>query len=213
MDETKYFSTSKTREVLGISYSTLRRWEEQGKIKAVICPSGRRLYDVLSVTGKEEVKARSKICYCRVSTQKQIKDLDRQVEYCKEKYPSHEIIKDIGSAFNWRRKGLITLLDRTLEGNVEEVVIAHRDRLCRFGFELLCYLFEKNRVKLVVLDQNTKTDEQQFTSDIIAIITVFSNRYYGKRKYSNTNKKTKTNSKSTTKKDIHKMDGNIENVV
>ncbi len=207
-DNQNYSTPRRAMEFLGVSYSTLRRWASEGRIKYIVRNSGHRLYDISSVIKNEEISSRQKICYCRVSTTKQSPDLDRQIKYCQEQFPNHEIVKDIGSSLNWKRKGLISILDRVFNGDIEEVVVTHKDRLCRFGFELIQYFFEKYKVRLVVLDKETKTQQQEFTEDILSIITVFSNRYYGKRKYRIENKKNKVVPKQRTKIKIQTMDGN-----
>lgn len=198
----KFIPPRRVMELLDVSYSTVKRWERENKIKFITKNSGYKLYDVSSIIRKEKISNGQKICYCRVSTNKQSQDLDRQIEFCKKKYPNHQVIKDIGSTLNWRRKGFIALLDRVFQGDIKEVVVTHKDRLCRFGFELVEYIFEKNGVKLVVLNQEIQTKQQELADDIISIVTVFSNRYYGKRKYGSQNKKNTTISQSPTKTDI-----------
>jgi len=171
------------KAILGISDTTIRRWSKSGRLKFITTSTGRKLYNISSIRFQDQKKNGQKVCYCRVSTQKQAQDLANQIKYCQGKYPEHEIISDIGSALNWRRKGLLTLLDRIIKGDIQEVVVTHKDRFCRFGFELISYLFDKYQVKLVVLDQVSKSEIEEFTDDIISIITVFSARYYGHRKY------------------------------
>lgn len=185
-------------KVLGISYSTLTRWALEGRIPFITQPSGHRLYKIplRTITTKDNDLLR--ICYCRVSTHKQSQDLNNQVEFLKAKFPNHLFIKDIGSGLNWKRKGLITLLDKVHQGLVQEIVVAHSDRLCRFGFELLQYIFNKHKVKLVVLDQTEKDSMQEFANDVISIITVFNARYYGKRSHSHKIEETQIVSKPRT---------------
>ena len=103
-----------------------------------------------------------------------------------EKFPEHKIITDIGSGLNWKRKGLRFLLEQSKLGNVQQVVVSNRDRLCRFGFELLEWLFESNETELVVLEQTTLEPDKTFVQDILAIIHVFSCRQNGKRRYKTT---------------------------
>ena len=101
-----------------------------------------------------------------------------------QEYPDHELITDIGSGINWKRKGLKKILEQTMLGNVEQVVVAHRDRLCRFAFELIEFIFESNNVKLLIID--TKVGESvnnELVDDILSIIHVYSCRAMGKRRY------------------------------
>ena len=106
----------------------------------------------------------------------------RQKDYLKSKYPNHEIISDIGSGINQKRKGLLSILEQSDKGIVEEVVVAHKDRLARFAFELIQLLLEKNGCKLVVLNEPV-SEEEKLTDDILSIIHIFSCRRMGKRKY------------------------------
>lgn len=174
---------------LNISQSTLRRWVDQNKIPHKTTPGGHRFIDIDAYfKGKEETKEekRERVFYCRVSSSKQKNDLERQIELAKEKYPGHEVITDIGSGINWKRKGLKSLLERVMCGKIEEVIVFHRDRLCRFGFELIEFIFEFNNTKLLVHCEQTeqfKTSEQELAEDILAIVTIFSCRQMGKRRY------------------------------
>jgi predicted site-specific integrase-resolvase len=95
----------------------------------------------------------------------------------KSEYPNHDVISDIGSGLNWHRKGLRTLLEGVYNNDIGEVVVTYRDRLCRFGFELLEWVFEKHQVKLVVLDslpqENSSTSAGELAEDLLAITTYF----------------------------------------
>lgn len=183
-DANNYYITPKqAQKLLGCSYSTLRRMVHDKRIHSTVTPSGRTLFRFPYPQPQSEILQNSKICYCRVSTKKQAPDLNNQVEFCRRQFPDHQIITDFGSALNFNRKGLKTILDRVYQGTVSEIVVTHRDRLCRFGFELFEYIFDKHRVKLVVLDKEVPNELNEFSNDIISIIRVFSARYYGKRKY------------------------------
>jgi len=120
-----------------------------------------------------------------------------------DKYPDYTLIKDIGSGLNYKRRGLLTLLDLSNKGLVEEVVVWSRDRLCRFGFELIEWLFTQNSTKLVVLDRTKKVPEQEFTEDILAILQVFACRWNSKRRYTiDKDKKDKIEVKLNPEKEI-----------
>lgn len=99
-------------------------------------------------------------------------------------YPDAEIIKDIGSGINFKRKGLQTLLDRLMQGDKRELIVACGDRLARFGFELIQYMVEQNGGQIVVLDNTVHCPESELTSDLLCILHVFSCRMHGLRKYS-----------------------------
>ena len=125
-----------------------------------------------------------KIVYARVSSYKQRDDLERQVELLKHNYPSHTVIQDIGSGINFKRKGLQTLLERCLLREIEEVVVAHKDRLCRFGFDLIKHIVEAAGGRIIVLDEEVhKSTEQELAEDLLSIIHVFNCRQMGKRRY------------------------------
>lgn len=125
------------------------------------------------------------IGYCRVSERSQSDDLTSQVAYLQKHYPEAEIIKDFGSGITFKRKGLISLLERVLRGDKLRVVVTHRDRLARFGSEVIQFLVEQNGGKVVVLDQNVYSSEQELTDDLLTILHVFSRRMSGLRRYRN----------------------------
>ena len=150
MDKSRYVTPKKACSILGVHYKTLYNWEKNKKIEVIRTPGGKRLYNVEkyisnNINIKEIAKPKLKICYCRVSTYNQNDDLKRQVEYMKNKYPTYIIIKDIGSALNFKRKGLKKIMDYAINGEIEEVIIAYKDRLCRFGYELIEYLITEYR--------------------------------------------------------------------
>ena len=166
-----------------VSRETLRLWSIEGKIQTVKTDGGHRRY----VVNEEFLKGSTDKCniiYARVSSAKQKEDLDRQIEFLKSKYPDYEVISDIGSGINFRRKGLLTILDRLIQGNIRELVVAHKDRLCRFGFELFQHLFKRQGSILTVVESSQDEDpKDELSDDLMSIITVFTARYHGKRKY------------------------------
>jgi len=184
-----FIPSRKAVKHLGVCANTLRKWADDGKIKYIRNPSGQRLYDVSSI--EHSSSTCQPFCYCRVSSHKQKDDLERQKKFMQERYPDHKIISDVGSGINFKRKGLQFLLEQSTLGNVKEVVVAHRDRLCRFGFELIEWIFSKYNVKLVVLDDSKSSPQAELVSDILSILTVFSCRVHGLRKYSAEIKKDK----------------------
>ena len=186
----KYVPLRKAVEKLGLHPNTLRKYADEGIIQSIKNEAGHRLFDVESyIRGAVGVTV---ICYCRVSSAKQKDDLERQVEFMRKQYPRAEIIKDIGSGLNFKRKGLRSLLDRLMRGDKLKIIVACRDRLCRFGFELFQYLVEQNGGELVVLDQSVHCPETELTADLLAILHVFSCRMHGLRSYSKQIKEDKT---------------------
>jgi len=174
-----YVNTRTACNQLGVHPNTLRRWDKEGKIRTMRTPGGIRLYDLDSLESE-----RRKFIYARVSSRNQKNDLNSQIEHLKTRYPTHELIEDIGSGLNFKRKGFKTLLELILSGSVSEIVIAHRDRLCRFGFELIESIAEKYNCRIVVLDANQLSPQAELINDLLSIIHVFSCRMYGLRKYS-----------------------------
>jgi len=178
----KFLPMRKACLALGLSPNTVRKYADKGIINSIRNAANQRLIDVDSFIRKSSKS--SVICYCRVSSNKQRDDLARQVVYMREQFPNAEIIKDIGSGLNFKRKGLISLLDRLAQGDKLTVVVAHKDRLARFGVELLRYFINKNGGELMVLDQTTHSPERELSEDLLSIIHVFSCRMHGLRRYS-----------------------------
>lgn len=194
---------------LKVSKETLRLWAENGKIKTIKTDGGHRRYIYNEETNNKKTKL--KFIYTRVSSKKQQSDLERQIKYLQKLYPEYRIISDIGSGLNFNRKGLNKLLEAIITGTVAEVVVAHKDRLCRFGFELIENLCKYFSTTLTIVDnKNGKSQTDELAEDLLSIITVFTARFYGQRKYSKSkrggniicNKKISNISKGRTKKII-----------
>jgi len=170
---------------LGVTQHTLTQWEKEGKIQATKTPGGHRRYIYVDTQpDTSNSKSKTKYIYARVSSSKQKDDLQRQIESLQEAYPDYEVIQDIGSGINFKRRGLITLLDNVLGGKVSHVVVAHRDRLTRFGFEMFIYLFNRLNVSIQVMsDDDIEEPATELAKDLLSIVTVFAARYYGSRSY------------------------------
>lgn len=190
-----YVKPKIARKELGVNDQTLRMWSEEGRLKSIKGRGGYRLYDIEDFLSNRDIPQlvsknqipsydKTKYIYCRVSTSKQRDDLERQVTYLSEKYPTHKIVKEIASGINFKRKALKRILDEVTHGTVSEIVVANRDRLCRFAWEHFEWLFSRYGVNIVVdskEDKNTST-EQELAEDLMSIIHVFSSRHYGKRR-------------------------------
>jgi predicted site-specific integrase-resolvase len=175
--------------------NTLKGLAEKGTVRSVrLGAGGKRLYHLADVrrhlgittpiaTTKDH-RTRAKIVYARVSSKKQEADLNRQREALVHLYPQHEVVTDIASGINFKRRGLVSILDRALCGGVEEVIVAHRDRLCRFAFDLIEHVLRQAGVRLVVLDScegEGESDVAELQEDLLAIATVFVASNNGKR--------------------------------
>ena len=196
---------------LGVHPNTLRNWANEGKIKVVKTATGQRRYDLSTLvfddTESERVGAR--ICYCRVSSAKQRDDLDRQSARMHDLFPTHELVTDVGSGLNFKRKGFISILERAMRGDVQELVVAHRDRLCRFGFDLVEWIISKNGGRILVLDNPEVSPYTELTQDLLSILHVFSCRLHGLRKYGSKIKNDPDLSNSIPEADIETNFGNI----
>ncbi len=180
----KHYKTPReTSEILGISIDRLRRLAENGTISTIRTPGGQRRYDVQGYLDAQTETDITTLGYCRVSGKGQAEALASQVASVQKQYPEAEIIRDFGSGINFKRKGLISLLERVLRGDKLRVVVAHRDRLARFGSEVIQFLVEQNGGEVVVLDQNVYSPEQELTEDLLTILHVFSRRLSGLRRY------------------------------
>ena len=177
-----YIPLRKAVEFLGLHPNTLRRYADEGQIKSIKNAAGQRLYDVESY--QRNSIAATIVCYCRVSSAKQRDDLIRQIAFRRELYPTAEIVQDIGSGLNFNRKGLQALLVRFMRGDKLTVIVACRDRLCRFGFELFDFMAKQNGGEILVLDRSVHCPETELTADLLAILHVFSCRMHGLRSYS-----------------------------
>lgn len=177
----RWLPLREAKKVLGISANTLRKYGDDGHIKTIRTPSGQRRFNVDDYLGKAAVPVT--VCYCRVSSSKQNDDLARQVAHLRERYPQAEVITDVGSGLNFKRRGLRALLERLSRGDKLTLVVAHRDRLARFGFELLEYLVKQNGGEIVVLDRTEHSPQRELVDDLLAIVTVFSCRIQGLRRY------------------------------
>lgn len=196
-------------EALGIHANTLRKWADEGKIPYEKTPFGQRRFDLGKILCADSRK-RTKVCYCRVSSPKQRDDLNRQIKQLHEVFSDHEIIQDIGSGLNFKRKGFTALLERVLSGDVSEVVVAHKDRLCRFGFDLVEWLVQKNGGRIVVLNDTSVSPQQELISDVLSILHVFSCRIHGLRKYGGKIKADPDLSNCRTTEDAPADSGDIE---
>ena len=176
-----YLPSRKAAERLGLHPQTLRRYARQGKINFYLNSGGQRHYDVDSyLRGKADPET---ICYCRVSSPKQRGDLQRQIAQMRELFPTARIVTDIAGGLNWKRKGLVSILERLHHGDKLQVVVAHRDRLARFGFELIQWLVEQNGGSILVLNQPDASPESELTEDLLSILHTFSCRLHGLRRY------------------------------
>ena len=197
----KYYSRQDALKILNIHYQTIRKYRLEGRISTIAIGSGRHLYDVekfiadnkndptvvinQDAIDNQDKKERKKICYCRVSSFGQKIELENQINYMKELYPNHEILSDIGSGINFKRPKFLKIIDYAIENQLEELVIAYKDRLCRISYELIEHILQKlSKTKIIIVNNEEVSPDKEVTEDLIQIITVFSSKLYGLRKYS-----------------------------
>lgn len=187
----KFYSIGEFAEKIGKTNQTLRNWDKNGSLKPHhVTKAGTRYYSqeqlnhFLGLKPQNQLNRRI-VGYCRVSSYKQKDDLERQIEHVKTymyaKGYQFEIISDIGSGINYNNSGLNLLIDRIMNSEVEKIVILYKDRLVRFGYELIENLCKKHGTIIEIIDNTEKTEEQELVEDLVQIITVFSCRLQGKR--------------------------------
>ena len=194
----QHVTPKEAAKILGVHVSSLRRWENEGKLKAIRTPGGQRRFVIeevaksagqklLSGELREKVAGMPRtirtVCYGRVSTHSQQDDLQRQLEHLRTRYPEAEVISEIGSGLNFKRKKFLSILERIIDGDIQRLVVAHPDRLVRFGYELVKWLCEKFECELVVLNDRKLSPEAELIQDMLSIVDCFSSRLYGLRKY------------------------------
>lgn len=189
----KNYKIREMAELLNVSVETLRRWDNEDILKSYRTPTNRRYYthsqylDYMGISLKEDNKGKT-VLYARVSNRSQKDDLKNQISFLRDFANSRgwiidEIVEDIGSGLNYKRKQWNKLLTSILEGKIRRVIVAHKDRFVRFGFEWFESFLHDHGVELVVVNNEELSPEEELVQDLIAIIHVFSCRIYGLRKY------------------------------
>ncbi|OBU74870.1 IS607 family transposase [Cylindrospermopsis raciborskii] len=195
-DSQMTISIGDTAKELGVSVKTVRRWADSGKLSFERSPSGHRrfyLADIKRITPRDfnQLEDRVTINYARVSSSDQKEELTRQIQVLEAFSGANgwqfETIYDLGSGLNYNKKGLQKLLKRILQGDVGRLVLTHKDRLLRFGSELVFAMCEEYETEVVIINKATEetTFEQELVTDMIELITVFSARLYGSRSRKN----------------------------
>ena len=185
----QYYSINEFSKILGVSAQSLRNWDNSGKLHPHHTSSnGYRYYSHEQLNQVMNIKLnldRKVIGYCRVSSNKQRVDLERQIQNMKTYLTAQgrpfEIISDIGSGINYKKKGLKELLKLITQNKVDKVVVLYEDRLLRFGYELVEYLASLYNCEIEIIDNTEKSEQQELVEDLVQIITVFSCKLQGKR--------------------------------
>lgn len=201
MDDNKnikieYIPILEASKITGLSIQTIRKLGDKKEIKCFKTPSGHRRFnkqdlekfcDSNTINEEKSENTQANYIYTRVSSKKQLDDLSRQIKYIQQRnpeYSSYISISDIASGINFKRKGLQTILDSCIQGIIGEVIVAHRDRLSRFGFDLIKLIIEKAGGTITVIDDTQhKSTEQELAEDLLSIIHIYSCGQMGKRSY------------------------------
>lgn len=192
----QYVGGKEASKILGVHQRTLYLWEDSGKIDTIRTPGGKRLYNVkkfLELNKKDSklevdlnsIEGKLKICYVRVSSIGQKDDLERQKNMMVSKYPSYIIIEDIGSGLNLNKRGIKKIIKLAIAGKIEELVVAYKDRLTRFGYELIEEIIkEYSNGKIIILNEKEDIEpEEELVKDIMSIMNVYVAKMNGLRKY------------------------------
>ena len=175
---------------LCVSTNTLRRWDTSGKLVAKRTLSNHRYYDESDLRKLYGIKEEDRkiVVYCRVSSAGQKDDLKSQIvameNFCiSSGVAVDEWVQEIGDGMNFKRKKFLSIMSGIQSGEISKLLIAHKDRLCRFGFDYFDFLAKENGCKIVVVNQESLSPQQEMVEDLMAIIHTFSCRLYGLRKY------------------------------
>jgi predicted site-specific integrase-resolvase len=217
MNEDKQFvRIGEATKILGVSHSTIRRWTNSGKIDCKRLPSGQRVINCSQIIrdikeskgdfSTDEIEKNQVIFYARVSSHRQKDDLERQRDYLQEKFKTkfkdeiskdkktdYICIQDIASGLNFKRRGLIKILESVKKGRVRQVVVASKDRMARFGFDLIEWICSEYGTTIVVLDDENTTQTEELGKDLLSIIQIYCCKWNGSRRYKTTQKTNKDN--------------------
>lgn len=186
----EHLTAQQTKDILGCCTKTLQEWDKKGLIEVKRTAGGRRRYNVkkyaednnLPELIKEPVIRRN-VIYSRVSSHDRKDDLERQTKLLQEKYPDYEVVHDIGSGINFKRRGLQKIIQYAVENQLNEIVITYKDRLCRIGYDMIEFIIKKySNGKITVLNPSDDNRADEITKDLIEIITVYSSKIHGTRR-------------------------------
>jgi len=191
------YTPSEFAKKINVTVHTLQRWDREGRLVAKRTHTNRRYYtdeDAHRVLGEFPQTSKTTVVYCRVSSTAQRPDLLNQrrtlEQFCVARgRVVDEWIEEIGGGLNFKRKGFLSVIDRIVIGEIGALVIAHKDRLARFGFPLIEHLCEQAHCELVILNTESLSPEREMVEDLMTIVQGFSSRLYGLRNYRKSLKK------------------------
>ena len=179
----KYLTPNQVYQKYGYHPKTLAEWAKFGKIEFIKSPGGHRRYPESAFEQINTTDNREVILYARVSTRSQKDDLENQMAFLGKHYPNTRLVKDIASGMNWKRKQFLKLMERVAKGEIKTIVVAHKDRLCRFGFEFVEWFCNLNNCEIVVINSTKLSPHEELMADFMAIMHCFSSRLYFLRAY------------------------------
>lgn len=200
---------------IGVSVKTLQRWDVEGKLPAKRTLSGHRFYtedDLLITQGLKPVESKRKVVvYCRVSSSSQKPELRNQISametFCLNRgLAVDDWVSEIGGGLNFKRKKFLSIILSMLKGEISTIVVAHKDRMCRFAFDLIMELASSVGCQIIVANQESLSPQQELVEDLMAIIHCFSGRLYGLRNYSKEIKDSLKNAIDKPLQDISDLD-------
>jgi len=188
----KQYKPKEFAEMLHVSVKTLQKWDNEGVLKAYRNPKGRRYYteeqyrEYMGIPKENQVG--KTVIYARVSNKGQKDDLENQVEFLRQYVNAKgmivdEVVTDISSGLNYKRKHWNRLIEACVDGKVSTILIAHKDRFVRFGYEWFEQFLDKLGVKIIVINNEKLSPQEELVQDLMSIIHVFSCRVDGLRKY------------------------------
>lgn len=197
----KYVGGKEASKILGVHQRTLYQWDSKGIIETIRTPGNKRLYNVQKFLDEkncnndikcikdlnelDKIAEKLKIGYVRVSSNGQKLDLERQKKMMTLKYPNHWIIEDVGSGVNLNRRGLRKIIKLAIEGKIAEVVVIYKDRLARFGYELIEDLIkEYSNGEIIIMNKKENMEPiEELTQDVLQIMNIFVAKMNGMRRY------------------------------
>jgi len=198
MNKIEFVSGKVASKILGVHQRTLYLWEEKKLIDVIRSPGNKRFYNVKKYLKKYKLYNKNindnknhkklNICYIRVSSKSQINDLQRQKDIMIQKFPNYKLIEDIGSGLNLNKRGIRKIIDYAIEGRINKLVIAHKDRLIRFGYDLIEDLIKKySNGRIIILDNKVKKrkPEEELAFDVLQLMNVYVAKMNGLRRYKN----------------------------
>lgn len=182
-----YIGATTIQREYELSRSTLVKWADEKTVRSIRTPGGKRLYHkgdiqaILHIKDEDIGQEKENIIYARVSSSHQKEDLQRQIDFLQKEYPNFKVISDIGSGLNYKRRGLQAILELVYQGRIRKIVVAYKDRLCRFGFEIFESIFKHFEVKFMVHNSCIGGSTAELSEDLLSIVNVFVARQNGRR--------------------------------